>query len=267
MNALVAHNPKFASKFVSFADLQALPAPTPRSPRHQPIAHADLVTALKAEAGRRGLGVAREQFALGAKGAALFGILDLVPTIDGTWEVGEGRGVSFGFRASNDGQLALKGVAGQRVFVCDNLALSGDIFVMRHLHLVGLDLAVALVEGFDRFTAQTHALAGQIAELDSISISDAEAKARIYDVFAQRVLPARLFDDVDQFYFRPADDAVDCHNRTVWGVHNAMTRAIKALKPVPAFQATVALGRHLGLSAKPSGRPDEPGDVPDGAVA
>lgn len=267
MNALVAHNPKFASKFVTFADLQALPAPAPRSARHQPIHHADLIAGIRAEAGRRGLDVKREQFALGAKGAALFGIMDLAPNAVGVWEVGEGRGLSFGFRASNDGQLALKGVAGQRVFVCDNLALSGDIFVMRMLHLTGVDLASSLVKGFDRFALQAAALDSQIATLQGVFLTDRRAKEVIYNVFADGVLPSRLFDDVHQFYFAPGDDMTDCQPRSAWGVHNAMTRAVKALKPVPAFQATVKLGRHMGLTTPHSGRPDEPGDIPAGAIA
>lgn len=276
MNAsLIAHtsNPKFAAKFVDYADLVKLPAPVPLSPRHQPIPHAVLVDAIRAEAGRRNLAIAREGFALGNKGMALFGVMDLVRTTEdpNTFALAEGdpsrRGLSFGFRASNDGQLALSAVAGQRVFVCDNLALSGDIFAMRRIHTVSLDLGDALATGFDKFAAQSADLEIQIERLQQRALTDGQAKEVIYDVFAASVLPARLFDDVNRFYFKPSADMPDCEPRTAWGVHNAMTRAVKDLPPVRAFQATVLLGRQLGLTSASTGDPTEPGDVPDGAVA
>jgi hypothetical protein len=41
----------------------------------------------------------------------------------------------------------------------------------------------------------------------------------------------------------------DVAPRTVWGLHNAFTRAIRQMAPAPAFQATTRLGKFFGLCA------------------
>jgi hypothetical protein len=78
-------------------------------------------------------------------------------------------------------------------------------------------------------------------------LSDLDAKAFVYDAFAEGVAPVRLFDDVHRNYFAPTAEMTDCVPRTKYGLHNAFTRAIKALQPSPAFQATTALGKMFGL--------------------
>ena len=36
---------------------------------------------------------------------------------------------------------------------------------------------------------------------------------------------------------------------TLWGLHNAFTRAVKQMAPAPAFDATTQLGKFFGLVA------------------
>jgi len=157
------------------------------------------------------------------------------------------RGLSLGFRNSTNGTLAIKIVAGARVFVCDNLALSGDMIAVLRRNTRGLDLTEALSLGFNKFVQHAGALDIQIMQLQAKAISDLEAKARVFDVFAAKVVPVHLFDDVEQFYFHPADEMTDCQPRTAWGLHNAFTRAMKKMPPSTGFNATVALGRAFGM--------------------
>jgi len=67
-------------------------------------------------------------------------------------------------------------------------------------------------------------------------------------VFAARLVPVRLFDDVERFYFRRRRDA-GLPTRSLWGLHNAFTRAMKDLSPVRGFRANVALGNAFGIKA------------------
>lgn len=221
----------------------ALPAPQALGPRHKPVSHARLFAAICAEVVTRGFMVARSQLALGAKGAALFGVLDLLPVNGAT---STERALSFGFRNATDESMGIRAVAGSRVFVCDNLALSGDVFAISRKNTTGLDLGYAIACGFDKFLqhAATHEL--QIVRLQGIQLDDTRAKAIAYDVFAARIVPARLFDDVTEFYFRQTDDRPDCLPRTLWGLHNAFTRAMKDLTPLRSFGANTSLGRHFG---------------------
>lgn len=242
-STLSAHSPKFESKLVVASELQALPEPVALGLRHKPVPHARLVDAISEEIDRRGWRIVRSQFALGAKGAALFGVLDMQPMSETSAALvkANGRGLSFGFRSSTNESLAIKAVAGSRVFVCDNLALSGDMIAIQRKSTTGLDLKDAITIGFDKFLTHAAALDVSIERMAQRGISDMVAKALIFDVFYQGILPARLFDDVGRYYFKA--ETADVEPRTLWGLHNAFTRAARDLTPVRLFGASVGIGR------------------------
>lgn len=243
------------SALTSFDGLRHLPEPVSLGKNHKPIPHTVLVEAIHQEIDRRGYTVQREQLALGKKGAALFGVIDIQPTVPvidvtgGQLTIPEGRGMSFGFRNSTDRSMAIRGVAGQRVFVCDNLSMSGDLFAISRKNTTGLDLGDAVARGFDKFLAHIGALNFEVARLESVYLTDNEAKCVIFDVFAAGIVPIRLFDDVERFYFRPTDEQTDCQPRNLWGVHNSFTRAVQDLTPTRLFSASVALGKQFQLKA------------------
>jgi hypothetical protein len=237
------------SHLVPFNDLVNLPEPRQLGAVHQPIPHNLLARALRVEAAERGYQVTREQFAVASGGEKLFGVIDLMPegVVSAEVVAAEDRGLSLGFRNSTNSTLALKMVAGSRVFVCDNLVMSGDLIAVLRRNTVGLDLEDALRAGFDKFLQHATSLDRHVARLQAQTILDLEAKARIFDVFAARVVPVHLFDEVNRYYFAPADEMTDCQPRTLWGLHNAFTRAMKTLPPARTFAATVALGRQFGM--------------------
>lgn len=244
-STLSAHSPKFQSALTTLENLTTLPTPVSLGRNHKPVPHAVLVNALHQEIERRGYNVQREQLALGKKGAALFGVIDIEPVVPGIDVRGGERGISLGFRNATDRSMAIRGVAGQRVFVCDNLAMSGETFAISRKNTTGLDLHDAVARGFDKFIAHIGALDFEIARLQSKYLSDGEAKCIIYDVFAAGIVPVRLFDDVERFYFHPTDEQTDCQPRNAWGAANAFTRAIQDLTPTRLFSASQAIGKHF----------------------
>jgi hypothetical protein len=249
MSTLIAgHNPKFNSMLTTLDALRLLPDPPALGVRHHPVPHAVLVDGLLREVQRRGYRTSRTQLALGAHGAALFGILDLVPTQEGSPVAHEERVLSLGFRNATDQSLAIQGVAGAHVLVCDNLTLSGETFAFKRKNTTGLDLGDAIASGFDRFLHHAHLLDRQIERLSGTTLPDGPAKHVIFDVFNAHIVPLRLFDDVSRFYFHPSDDQPDCLPRTAWGLQNAFTRAMRDLTPLRRFGATQRLGRVFGLS-------------------
>jgi hypothetical protein len=257
-STLSAHSPKFNSFLTTRDGLAALPEPVSLGRMHRPIHHARLVDALTAEVDRRGFNILRESFALGKKETAIFGVMDLEPKDGVTPEMigrasvamSPDRTLSLGFRSGNDRSMAIKLVAGTRVFVCDNLALMGDVIAMKRMHTTGLDLADALGSGFDKFVAQTEILDAHIERLADSKISDDAARSIGFAVFAQGIVPSRLLDDVNRFYFKPTDDMTDCTPRSLWGLHNAFTRAMHDLTPVRQMSATVALGKYFGMAVE-----------------
>jgi len=225
--------------------LRALPLPQALSRRHRPVPHIELVEGIQGQLDRRGLVITREQLALRRDGQRLFGTMDLAwqPPVSAASD----EGLALGLRQGNDLSHAIEIVAGARIFVCDNLALYGDVIAVRKKHTSGLRLPEELSAGLDRYLESVGRLVDGIATLKQRAIDTAEAKRAIYDVFAQRILPLRFFDDVDRAYFRPEADWTDCQPRTLWAVHNACTRAARELPMNIKLQATTRLGRLFGL--------------------
>lgn len=251
-STLIAHNPRFNSQLCNLRQLQTLPDPVALGPRHRPVAHKDLVETIHREIDSRGYLIDREQMALSRDRQRLFGVIDLVPK-GNLWQVDadKTRGTSFGFRNSVDRTMGIQAVAGTRVFVCDNLAMSGDMFAIRSRNTTGLDLPAAVEQGFQKFLDHTRVLTVQINALRQMNYSDLAAKELIYDFFMSKDAPIsdRLLPAVHQNYFHPTDEMTDCQPRTLWGIHNAFTRAIQVLAPTAMFAASIALGKRFYLTA------------------
>jgi hypothetical protein len=241
---LIAHNPKFKCEIVDRAGLARFAPPVGTS-TWRPIAHADLVGTLIEQLQPYGLRVAREQYAVGKEGLALFGALDLV---NGAGH--QDRGMALGLRHSNDKALAVNLVGGARVFVCDNLSLSGEKIVL-HKHSRAMQLANLIREGLARFLKAYARFDADVIEAEKISITDDEAKVKLFDLRYQGILPVSIFDEAATNYFKAETlGYADSAARTAWGLHNACTRAVKALAPASQFRILTDLGRAFGFGAE-----------------
>ena len=236
------------SELVTRDQLSSIPTPAPTA-TWRPIAHYDLVGALDRQLAVRDIRIAKEEFALAHNGLRLFGVLEL--TVPG----GNGRsGIDYNFamgiRTANDQSFATQLVAGACVLVCSNLAFSGDLIAMNRKHTAKFDLNADLSRAVDRFQRHLATFGGKFDGLQSRHLRDWEAKELIFDAFSQGILPIRLFDTVARTYFDPRGHEAmpDVAPRNAWGLHNAMTRAIKQLSPASAFQTTTRLGQVFGLS-------------------
>jgi hypothetical protein len=87
------------------------------------------------------------------------------------------------------------------------------------------------------YLAKTERLVLDLDRLAQEPIGDEAAKAAIFDAVYQGIVPQRLLPDVAANYFEAEQrEYLDCASRTRFGLHNAFTRAIKALDPAPAFR-------------------------------
>lgn len=223
--------------------LAALPAPTALGRYHRPIPHHEVVSALHDALAGASFVVERMQFALSPDNARLFGVLDLRAPSTTTPDMGW----SYGFRSSTDSSLALKAVAGRRVFVCDNLALAGEMFALHHKATTGFNVVDAMRDSIDRFVAQQRALGDAIAEAQSTTLTDGDAKALFYTLFATKRLPLRLLPGVHHTYFEPEPTWTDCQPRSRWGAFNAITRVLQTVPALRRFPLTVAVGKIVGF--------------------
>ena len=250
MQGLMLDTP--GSHRVTHDQLRALPPPVSMGARHRPIPHWELVDALIDGAEDQGWTVEGSDLGIASHGATLFGTIQMRRTSHGNavWEPGRETATTLGFRSSTNETIAPEGVAGERVFVCSNMCFSGSVFAFKHKSTTGLSLPRMISDGLERFAAQSERLQSGIIRLKDTPLGDADAKARIFDIFnSPGLLPSRLLQPIAKQYFDPAASEPDCQPRSLWGLNNACTRSIQTLTPGAAFGAARRIGHHFKLGA------------------
>jgi len=227
---------------VDFATLESVATPKPTD-SHTPIPHSAFVCAVEETARNLGYAFDNPQFALAKDGARFFGLAHLGRNI------GDSE-LLVGLRNSHDKSYPAALVLGQRVFVCDNLAFSGEVVVgRRHTRHIMRDLPTLLVRGFDILNLESRNIEARTEFYKATEVSDRDADALIlrsaYDfgALSTRQIPRALeaWRVPPHEEFRP---------RTAWSLFNALTEAHKpAIKddgtPVRADMIRlVARGQH-----------------------
>lgn len=238
MTGVLAHQ---ESDRVTRDDLRVI-APPPSTPTWKPIGHYDLIQALDRQLLVRDIRIVKEEFALAHGGLRLFGVLELeVPGTNGA----SGRDYHFamGIRTANDRSFATQLVAGARVFVCSNLAFSGDLIAMNRKHTSKFDLNADFSRAVDLYQIHLATFGGKFEGLHSRHLRGWEAKEMIFDAIAEEVVPVRVIPTVINGYRTHEGDM------TAWHLHNIFTSAFKQLAPAAQFQATTRLGRLFQLTA------------------
>jgi len=208
-----------------------------RTTTYTPIAHGRVVDHLRGLLPQHGLKLDRLQLALSANGQRLFGVADVVN--------GTGRpdwGLAIGFRNSYDKAFALNLCAGSRVFVCDNLAFSGEV-QLRRKHQGSLDVELPnlindLIYGVAAFKQQ---ITLQTDTFKATNIGDLVAHDVICRALRAGVIPAsstavvlNQWDEAKHEEFAP---------RNAWSLFNAFTEAAKLRSPELQFRSTLSLNR------------------------
>ena len=155
---------------VSRAELKALPAPE-ATPTFKPIPHIELVDMLELVLRQSQIRIEEERFALRRDGSVLFGVLQLA-----YGETDDGR-AALGLRTANNKTMSIQLCAGLSVFVCDNLALRGDMIALRRKHTSSLNLRTELAGAVLRFQEHFGRLAAEVELLKKQRLVDVEAKA------------------------------------------------------------------------------------------
>lgn len=213
-----------------------MPTP-PATDTFKPIAHAALIDELESSLAFRHIKIARDEYALSPDGMRLFGLLEL----DAEYE---GVRFAIGLRNANDKSMRLGMVTGYRVFVCDNMALSGDFKPLLAKHTKHFDLVESLSIGVDRIQRGFQPLRDAIAFKRGYQLRNEEAHSMIYRVFMENCFPLRLLKIVHhELFVAPSHE--EFKPQTVWSLENAFTTAFKELKPVRQYETAAKLGKFL----------------------
>jgi len=170
-----------------------------------------------------GLKVVNEAHALSSGGQRYFGLLEVV----------NGRqhgdyGLVLGLRNSHDKTFPAALAVGSGVFVCDNLAFSGEVTIARrHTLFIERDLP-QLVQ---RAVGQLGDLRGlqdhRIERYKATRLTDMRAHHLIVRALEARVLPTTAIPVVVREWRRPSHEEFAEGGRTAWRLFNAVTEAIK----------------------------------------
>jgi len=214
--SLVAH---VDTALVPEESVLAVPEPEFTSSWH-PISHARLIHALEDAAGQSGIRVKSRQYSLSASMMRMFGVWNLEGTVS------DGMGGAIGIRNSMDKSMAVGLVAGTNVFVCDNLAFSGEFIQLRR-HTSGLvdeTLAELCVDAVDRLQEKLLDFAQWHAELEQRDLSLREAKDLTFESMVQGILAPSKFTALHGLYFKEEGKYFD---GTLFGWHGAVTELMK----------------------------------------
>jgi hypothetical protein len=234
-SVLVAH---CGAHKVTRDELRELPVPE-GTKTHQPLSHYGIVEVLEEALTFRYLKVVREEYAVSQDGMKMFGIMELNSEF-------KGCRFSIGMRNSNDKSMRLALTVGYRVFVCDNMAFSGDFTPLSHKHTSNLQLQDAISIAVDRIHRSFEPLRKKVETMRELILTEQTVKLLIYEAFMDRKvkgLPRHLMPLVHDDYFNPKHEAF--YPRNLWSLSNAFTSAFKKLSPVKQFEVTARLGSFL----------------------
>ena len=201
--------------------LAAVPTPAPTE-TWRPIPHEEYVRQVEWELPRYGLDVVNAAYALTHDGGRFFGLLQV--TRNGL-ENSE-HSLVVGLRNSHDKTLTAGLVAGSQVFVCDNLAFSGEVSVSRkHTSFITMDLPGLIGNAVGRLLGLFQTQDQRVARYRATQLSDAAAHDLTVQALDARVICASKIPRVLKEWREPIHEAF--RPRTTWSWFNAVTEALK----------------------------------------
>ncbi len=236
MQGLMIH---CGGKTVDETELRQAPTPEANG-SHFPIPHGVLLDRTLELIKEHGLEVRGGAHALhtpvkgpheGLEGARYFGMLEVGAGGDGG-SVTDGTGLApdyntvIGLRNSHDKTFSAGLVVGSRVFVCDNLAFSGEVTMARkHSRNILADLPGLLSAAMGKLIEVRGFQAERIEAYKHTGIESRDAHDLILRGFRQKIVPATKIGKVMDEWEKPSHE--DFEPRTVWSLFNAFTEVLK----------------------------------------
>ncbi|MBC8551756.1 MAG: hypothetical protein ISR95_03470 [Candidatus Marinimicrobia bacterium] len=221
--------------YCSLDDLRMIPLPN-ETRTYKPVSHYDLAVNLGEVSGGllRGYELDKTQYGLAREGQQMFAVL--------TYRNGtsSGMGLSIGFRNSYDKSMSVGIAIGAAVFVCDNLALTGEIAIMRkHTQNVWNDLEELIIttvyrsqHNFTRIVEDAEIMRGKYLGND-------DAFRLLGLLYGNDIITPRQIPIVKKEWLNPTHEAFE--ERTIWSFYNACTEALKSSPPNKIMEKHISL--------------------------
>jgi hypothetical protein len=237
-------------KNISFDDLQAVELP-PETETYVPIAHADLalnITSVCSDmlhdyekvddifAVSAGL-IKNGEEKIKHDAARFFGLTTYRRKGGDKGEMG----LALGYRNSYDKSMKIGMAIGARVFICDNMAISGSVasFSMLHTGDVLNRLRDEIVLGVNKSRDGFLQVEKDAEEMKTVRVADDSAFRMLGLAFGRDALtPTQLTNAVRSW---KSDDYMGGfgEERTAWSLYNAGTEALKGVRPAKVMEKHV----------------------------
>ena len=148
--------------------------------------------------------------------------------------------VVLGIRNAHNKRFAAGLACGSHVFICDNLAMSGDIVVFRkHTKYIQRDLERLLFEALGRLGEAKVAQEKRIANYKSAPLTDVAAHDLLIRAVDAKIIPNAAIPKVLREWREPSYP--DFEPRTLWSLFNAFTSEGKRRSPLSLTKRTTTL--------------------------
>jgi len=211
---------------VSMDDLQRIQLPMVTA-TYKPVSHYDMAlniydSALKILA-PEGYVFIQHDIGTAKEGQRVFGLLKYR-------NGGEETGLAIGWRNSYDRSMSAALAIGANVFICDNLAVHGDICIIhKHTKNVEETLIRSIRNALFDATAKYRRFQEIVDRLKSINVTD-DTGARLLGLLAfHQVLLPTMFNEAMREWRNSRFEAFQ--DRNAWSLYNAVTWALKLAPP------------------------------------
>ena len=214
-SALVVHR---GARLVTREELDSVQTP-PSTETWFPLAHSHVLERTLATLEQAGFRSNRTQLALSRGDSQFFGTIDLESPIV------EGVSLAVGVRNSIDKSLPIAFAAGERIFICDNLAFRGEVVVARKHTRFGADrFAEAMVTAVAGLAQFQQAEAERIHTFRRTEIADTVAESLILRAYERQIVSHYMLPRVLAGWRQPAFEGFA--DRTLWSLENVFTGAL-----------------------------------------
>lgn len=211
---LVLHR---GARLVERPELDAVEAP-PGTNTWFPVSHSTVLSRVEETLHGSGFSISRTALALTADNLRFFATLDLQSSF------AEGVTLTVGVRNSNDKSFPIGMVAGNRVFVCDNLAFSSEIFVVRkHTRFGEVRFNEAIAKAVQSLHQYQDVAAKRISWMQARNLTDDEANSLILQ--SAEIVGWRTVPKVVEEWRKPQHE--EFAPRSAWSLLNAFTECLK----------------------------------------
>ena len=221
MNKMILH---CGGKEVSYDELAAVPLPEETS-TYIPVSFADIVKNAKqiADDLLKDHTYKDSQYALAGKDQRMFSVLRY-------YSCNDEMGLAIGVRSSYDKSMSNGFCIGASVFVCDNLAFSGDITYMRkHTKNVLEDLEKEMTHKIYSSQKNFNNILEDKFDMTKKLMTNNQAYEFIGKLYGYNVIKPRQLAETFRNWKKPPHE--EFQERNMWSLYNACTEALKSTPP------------------------------------